>query len=56
MVAAERVVGEGDGVNTPDILPRFAPASWIDAGAFLFKSIGECESDDRQKRAALNGG
>ncbi len=36
MVGAGRVVGDGDGVNTLCLLPRFAPASWTDAGAFSF--------------------
>ena len=34
MVDAGRVLGEGDGVNTLCFMPKLAPASWIDAGAF----------------------
>jgi hypothetical protein len=56
MVAAGRVLGEGDGVNTPELLAKIRPRVLDRCGGVLFNQSVSAKSDDRQKRAALNGG
>jgi 2-hydroxy-3-keto-5-methylthiopentenyl-1-phosphate phosphatase len=55
MVGAGRVVGDGDGVNTPDFC-QVRPRVLDRCGGVSFLITGVAYSDDRRKRFTMNGG